>query len=166
MRERENNMDFLKDDELGEFTYSYGWVREYTIQLFGDDVNVQLVIPCDEGDDIEEAQRAAFLAFDANKDAFATQAECAIFDHYLTVCGGCRARFGVEFADKLAPLISEMTQIKGLVKATQVVVQQTFGTGDRVVGLIFICSWEPELGLAVRFVNEHIDEVGPQDIFL
>lgn len=159
-------MSVLKDDEIGEFSYFYGWVRDYTIKFFGEFVNVQLVIPCDEGDDIEDAQRAAFLAFDADKDAYVQQAERVIFDHYMTICDDCRARFGVEFADKLAPVITEMSQIKRLIKATQVVIQQSFKSGDRVVGLMFTCSWESELGLAVKFINEHIDEVGPQDIVL
>lgn len=159
-------MNVLKDDAIGEFSYFYGWVRDYTIKLFGESINVQLVIPCDEGDDIEDVQRAAFLAFDSNKDAYVQQAERAIFDHYMAVCDDYRARLGVEFADKLAPVIAEMNQIKELIKATQVVIQQSFKSGDRVVGLMFTCSWEPELGLAVKFMNEHIDEVGPQDIVL
>nr|WP_241010983.1 hypothetical protein [Mycobacterium gordonae] len=37
---------------------------------------------------------------------------------------------------------------------------------DRVVALMYSCSWDVELGLAVKFVNESIVEVGPQNIVL
>ncbi|WP_425557580.1 DUF6985 domain-containing protein [Herbaspirillum huttiense] len=35
-----------------------------------------------------------------------------------------------------------------------------------MVGVLFQCTWEPELGLAVKFVNEEVEEVGTQDIVL
>ena len=49
---------------------------------------------------------------------------------------------------------------------TEIVVQQSFGAEERVIGLLFRCTWEPELGLAVKIVNEEIEEVGTQDIVL
>jgi hypothetical protein len=159
-------MDILKDDEIGEFSYFYGWVRDYTILLFCRPIDVQLVIPCDEGDEIEETQRAAFLAFNAKKDDYTGLAERAIFDYYQTVCAAYRDRFGADCADELAPVVTDISQVKDLILATQVIIQQSFESGERVVGLMFNCSWEPELGLAVKFVNEVIEEVGTQDIVL
>ncbi|WP_407665834.1 DUF6985 domain-containing protein [Mycolicibacterium aubagnense] len=35
-----------------------------------------------------------------------------------------------------------------------------------MIGLLFDCTWEPELGVAVKFVDETVAEVGPQDIVL
>ncbi|WP_406851113.1 DUF6985 domain-containing protein [Herbaspirillum huttiense] len=64
------------------------------------------------------------------------------------------------------PKIENSLQLKSLIKPTEIVIQQSFGTGDRVVGVLFQCTWEPELGLAVKFVNEEVEEVGTQDIVL
>lgn len=159
-------MRTLHDELFGELSYEYGWVRNYFISFFNETVPVQLVIPCDEGDEIEPAQRIAFTRFDTNKDLYMHQAEEKIYEHYQSVCEEYRERFGVEFADKLAPIIREQREIKPLVKPTQVVIQQTFGSSERVVGLLLTCSWEPELGLAVKFVGDTVSEVGPQDIVL
>jgi len=159
-------MGIMKDDVMGQMSYEYGWVRNYSIPFFGESVDVQLVVPCDEGDEIEEAQRAAFLHFDANKSLYMQQTQEAIFNHYLEVCEEYRERLGGQFADKMAPIVTEEIQLKPLIKPTQVIIQQSFSSNQRVVGVLFDCSWEPELGLAVKFVNSDLDEVGPQDIVL
>lgn len=159
-------MRTLRDDLIGEMSYEYGWVKSYSIPFFGETAHVQLVISCYEADEIESAQRIAFTRFDANKDRYMRLAETKIFEHYQSVCDECRERFGVEFADKMAPIIKELQELKPLVNPTQVVIQQSFGTGDSVVGLLLTCSWEPELGLAVKFIGDAVSEVGPQDIVL
>ena len=159
-------MNTLHDDVIGDLSYEYGWIKRYNIKFFGLPIDIQLTIPCDEGAAIENAQRSAFALFDANKDLYLQHAEVAIFNHYLDVCDECRAQFGSEFADKLAPIITTPGQIKPLVSPTQIIFQQSFTSGKRIVGLLFNCSWAPELGLAVKFIDELIVEVGPQDIVL
>ncbi|WP_071849853.1 hypothetical protein [Duganella sp. HH105] len=159
-------MTTLHDDVLGDLSYEYGWIRPYRVQFAGSMTDIQLVVPCDEGDSIEDAQRAAFTEFDTAKNLYAQQAETAIYHHYLSACAEYRERFGPDFADQMAPIIIEQRQIVPLITPTQLIIQQSFSTGDRVVGLLYMCSWEPELGLAVKFVNGSIDEVGTQDIIL
>jgi hypothetical protein len=47
------------------------------------------------------------------------------------------------------------------------IIQRSFtDPRERVVGLLFDCSWDVSLGLAVKFINEHLSEVGTQDIVL
>ena len=89
-----------------------------------------------------------------------------IFDYYLDNVEEYREKLGPEFADEMAPNIDGLDQLVPLIKPTELIVQQSFSSGDRIVGLLFTCSWEPELGLAVKFVNELIEEVGTQDIVL
>lgn len=156
----------MNDNIIGRLVYEYGWCRDYTLTIFGVATSTRLTVPCDEGADIEAAQREAFAQFDARKDDLALIAEEAIFHHYQDGCIEYRERFGDLLADELAPVVSEKAEMQKLVTLTGVVIQQSFGANDRVVGLLFDCSWEPDLGLAVKFVNEVIDEVGPQDIVL
>lgn len=159
-------MNILHDEIIGDLSYKYGWVKRYSIPFLGSIADVQLVIPCDEADEIEDAQRSAFNVFDAGKDLYLQQAEAAIFDHYLNVCAEYREKFGTEFADEIVPIVERLDQMQSLINASHIIIQQSFGSDNRIVGLLLSCSWEPELGLAVKFVNEVIDEVGPQDIVL
>jgi hypothetical protein len=163
---REKKMKFLQDDVLGKLAYDYGWTREYTYPLMGRTVAVTLVIPCDDGAKIEEAQREAFARFDASKDRLMISVERSIFDYYRSICDAYRERLGVEFADARAPKIHDIGQLASLVNPTELIVQQSFKSGARIIGLLFRCSWDPELGLAVRLVDEQVDEVGAQDIVL
>ena len=156
----------MQDETFGNLEYDYGWIGEYTYKIFGSVVSVKLVIPCDEGQEIEHAQKEAFVRFDANKDNLVASAERVIFDYYLDVVEEYREKLGPEFADKMAPNIDKIDQLIPLIKATEIIIQQSFSSEDRIVGLLFTCSWEPELGLAVKFVNELIEEVGTQDIVL
>jgi hypothetical protein len=162
----EVKLEQIDDDVLGTLTYRYGWVREYEVISFGEPVAVRLTVPCGKGSNIEDAQRQAFAAFDKQKDSLVKVAEEALFKYYEDVGADYRKRLGSEFADKMAPLISSFAQLKPLVRLNQVVAQRSFSSGDRVIGLLFSCSWEPELGAAVRFVNEEIEEVGTQDIVI
>ena len=66
----------------------------------------------------------------------------------------------------MAPLITEISQLKPLVRATGLLIQDAWDIEDRRLGLLFECAWEPEHGLAVKFENEVIEEVGFQDVVL
>ena len=156
----------MEDTLFGAMEYDYGWIGGYSYKLFGEHVNVSLVVPCDEGDEIEPTQRKAFSAFNAKRDELAAQAEAAIFDYYQREVEGWRDQFGVESADELAPVINEPAELASLIEPTEIIIRRTHGSADRVVGLLFSCSWAPQLGLAVKFFNESIEEVGPQDIVL
>lgn len=92
--------------------------------------------------------------------------EHAIYDYYDDIFEDCCLKVGTEFADQLAPKIENIEQLSALIKPTEIIVQQSFGSEDRIIGLLFSSSWDPELGLAVKFVNEVISEVGTQDIVL
>jgi hypothetical protein len=156
----------LKDQILGNLSYEYGWTRAYHCIFLGKKVSVKFVVSCDEGDEIEYSQREAFQRFDEKADAFLAQAEEAIFDYYQNNCQEYRDRFGIEFADEMAPIIHSQSQIGTIVLLTEIFIKQSFGANERIVGLLYDCSWEPSLGLAVKFVNECLDEVGIQDIVL
>jgi hypothetical protein len=159
-------MQRLQDDVFGDLDYQYGWTRPYTYPLFGDLINVKLIVPCDVGAEIEEEQREAFLIFDKKKSQLMLLAEQSLFDYYQRICDEYRSIVGAELCDMRCPKIENSLQLKSLIRPTEIVIQQSFGTGDRVVGVLFQCTWEPELGLAVKFVNEEVEEVGTQDIVL
>lgn len=151
---------------LGALEHDLLWRRVYEYRLFGRTFAITLVVPGEEGDEIEPAQVEAFRRFESIKDEIGNLVTSAIFDHYLRIVDERRAMAGDELADKIAPLITAPDQLASLVRPTELLIQETFGSNRRVVGLLFDCRWDPSLGLAVKFVDETIEEVGPQDIVL
>ena len=156
----------LTDNIIGELSFDYSWTRPYKICFFDEPIVVELSVSGDEDGFIQENQRSAFANFDANLEVHVRNAEAAIFEYYSGIFSECRERFGAEFADQMAPIITQKEQLKTLINPTSLLIQESFGSDDRIVGLLYDCSWDTSLGLAVKFINENIDEIGPQDIIL
>jgi hypothetical protein len=153
------------DELFGELRYDYGWVREYSLRLFGREQVVELAIVGDRESPIEEAQREAFRHFERSREAILGSAEVAILQYYLDLREDYRPRLG-ELAEKMTPAVNSTTDLSKIVTPTSVILPESFGTDGRVVGLLCDCSWDPNLGVAVKIVNEIVTEVGPQDIVL
>jgi len=154
------------DKTFGEIDYEYGWKGSYAYSIFGKDHAVTLVVPCDEGEEIEPAQREAFVRFEQAKDSLTSAAARAILDHYQDIAEEVRERVGPAAAADVAPVITSVDELARIVSPTEFLVQQSFGSGERIIGLLFDCSWDPSLGLAVKFEDEQVVEVGNQDIVL
>ncbi len=73
---------------------------------------------------------------------------------------------GEKLANKMAPFISAKKEIATIVEPKQLIFPTIFDKDVRQVGLLLECRWEPEHGLAVKFEDEEIVEVGFQDIVL
>lgn len=159
-------MNTILDPVFGEMSYQNGWIRAYHISFSGDDYCVQLFVQCGKASQIENAQRAAFLEFDKRREVLLSQASIELLKYYTRIYKGIRKRIGEDSADNVAPAVRVESELRKLVKPTHVYVKRTFGSEERVVGLLFDCSWNSSGGLAVKFVDEEIEEVGSQDIVL
>ncbi|SIE28333.1 Uncharacterised protein [Mycobacteroides abscessus subsp. abscessus] len=159
----------MNDPVLGEIAYTEpgGWEGSYTYPFLGREVTVRLALGgWDENDPVEPLQREAVRRFTEHKDELCAQADDAIYANYLERRPELREQFG-DSADKLMPIINDKSGLAQLVRPTAFFVAYPLrGSEDRVIGLLSNCTWEPELGLAVKIVNEKIVEVGPQDIVL
>ena len=82
----------MHDETFGDIDYDYGWVGEYSYRIFQQDAKAKLFIPCDEGEEIEDAQRQAFARFATSKERLAPLSEQAIFDHYIEIVDEYRER--------------------------------------------------------------------------
>lgn len=155
----------LSDPLFGDLIYDYGWLGKFPISFFGERIEIQLSVRCDEGSAIEPIQRDAFSRFREQADLRVQTAVHAIFSHYQAECKDLRARFGA-FADEWAPVIETEQEIGRTIQLTELFIPYSFHEGERVVGLLFSCTWEQELGFAAKFVDEELVEIGPQDIVL
>lgn len=158
----------MRDALFGDIEYDgFGWTGECSLPIFGEDAVARLFVPCDETREIEASQNLAFAEFQNRKSATCKLAEAAIFSYYQEIAPDYRVRFGPTFADQWAPEISSADELTRLVTLTELIVQQSYATPpERIIGLIFDCTWDQSLGLAVKFVDEQLSEVGTQDIVL
>lgn len=157
----------MRDVLFGDIDYKFAWVGQCAWPFLGIVAGTRMIIPCDEGAEISATQREAYAAFEEHKARMCNAAEEAIFASYRENLPDLRARFGSEFADQLAPEIASAENLSLLVRPSELIIQQSFGKPpERVIGLLFECTWEPSLGLAVKFVDEQLNVVGTQDIVL
>ena len=150
---------------FGRIKFDYSWEGEQEINFFGKKRLITLVINGEEDANFEQSQIDSFINFFNNKEKYLLEAEAEIFRYYEEVCPEYRDRLE-DSADEFAPIISSREEVAKLVEFTQIIFPYSFGKDIKKVGLLLKCTWEPEHGLAVKFVNEEIVEVGYQDIVL
>lgn len=154
------------DHEIfGKIQFDYSWERIVKVAFGGKERLVTLVINGEEDASFEQSQINSFIKFFNDKDKYLLEAENEIFKYYQEVCSDYRDRLE-EDVDEFAPIVSGKKEFDKLVELTQIFIPYSFGEDIRKVGLLFNCTWEPEHGLAVKFINEEIVEVGYQDIIL
>jgi hypothetical protein len=157
----------VKDALFGDLEYEFGWVGQCEWLFLGVAARTRLIIPCEEGAEVSAVQREAYSAFEQRKAEMTNAAENATFAYYRENLPNLRTRFGPQFADQWAPEIASAIDLSHLVRPSEVIIQESVGNPpERVVGLLFDCTWEPSLGLAVKFVDERLNGVGTQDIVL
>jgi len=159
-------MATLIDPVAGALIYDYGWCRPVSVEMFGVEYLVKLSFVGDEDRDLDPGQREAFSAFWSLRHLLLLDAQTALFSHYQSIRPEVLSRVSAEVADQLAPLIESTNDLLQIVRPQTLFFPEDFGSGRRVVGLLTDCNWDPSLGLAVRFENERIVGVGPQDIVL
>jgi hypothetical protein len=157
----------VRDALFGDIEYEFGWVGQCAWPFLGVVTGTRLIIPCDKGAEVSAIQREAYAAFEQHKAEMCHAAETAIFAYYSENLPDLRVRFGSQFADQWAPEIESAEDLSRLVTPLEVIIQEALWEPvERVVGLLFDCTWEPSLGLAVKFVDERLNVVGTQDIVL
>lgn len=159
-------MPKLMDAVAGELDYEYGWCRTVSVEFLGKTRSIQLAFSGEEDRELDEGQRVAFLAFWSSRERLLSEAEAAIFEHYRSVRPGVLARVSADTGEKMAPPVERTQDLDRVVRLETLFFPDDFGSGKRGAGLLADCSWDPALGLAVRFEDEHIVDVGPQDIVL
>ncbi len=159
----------MTDAVLGEIAYSepMGWGGSYTFLFLGHEVTVRMALGgWNEEDPVTPVQRDAVEQFSLRKAELCEQADDALYAEYQKRLPELREQFGDD-ADKLMPIIADKQGLAKLVGPDFfLVAYPRRGSTDRIVALMYNCTWDVELGIAVKFVNEQIAEVGPQNIVL
>ena len=151
---------------FGNIKYDYGWVRDEEIYCFSKKRTIQIVIEAEEDAKFESSQEIAYRFFYANVDVLLDKSEDAVYEYYQKVCLDYRDRLSDDIKDRIAPIIKSKQEVIALVKPKQILFPMVFDEDIREFGIIFDCTWEEEHGLAVKFQDEEVVEVGYQDIIL
>jgi hypothetical protein len=159
-------MPKLIDAVAGSLEYDYGWCRPVSVEFLGEPCSIKLAFSGDEGQELDPGQRDAFAAFWSSRERLFSDAEAAILSHYQSIRPDVLARVPVDVAERVAPPVEQVSDLRRIVRLEAVFFPEDLGSGRRVAGLLADCSWDPSLGLAVRFEDEQIVDVGPQDIVL
>lgn len=158
-------MKNIDHEIFGQIKFDYLWEGERKVDFFGGNRLIKLLITGEENADFEQSQIDSFINFFNDRDKLLLEAEEAIFNYYQDICWDYRDRLD-DAADEFVPIIANKDEVAKLVEIEQIIFPYSFGKDTRKVGLLLNCTWEREHGLAVKFENEKIVEVGYQDIVL
>lgn len=156
----------MNHDVFGELYYDYGWYKEIELNLFGKLQKMELIIENEEDEQFEEIQIEAYKKFIQNKDELLKRCEEETYKYYQEVISDYRDRFRDEVKDKLAPIIKGQVDLNSLIEPKQLLFPMVFGREIREFGILCECTWEIEHGLAIKYQNEEVVEVGYQDIII
>lgn len=149
-----------RDEILGEFQYEYMWQRKDKLYIFGKEFDIILFVEGKEESEFTAVQRQAYSQFLLNKEALTLQMEQAIYEYYQSVNGEYRGMYEEE-SDVYAPIISDKSQLRGLIKPQSITLIDS--SDDREINVLFKTKWDLEHGVGIKLINEKIHIVGVQE---
>ncbi|MBS2967918.1 hypothetical protein J9317_03900 [Metabacillus sp. KIGAM252] len=156
----------INHEVFGKITFRHGWrKKDFELEMFGKIQLIEIVIDAEEDGDFEVEQEHSYTEFMKDLNKRVNDAEKSVFNYYQEHVLSYREQFGTD-ADKLAPNINSVEELGNLVVPKQIFFPMIFDEDRREAGFICDCSWDIELGLGIKFVNESIEEVGAQDILI
>jgi predicted DNA-binding WGR domain protein len=154
-------------DVFGLLSRSHGldslWERTIELTIFGQVRELQLAVNGNYAEGFDTIQQDAYKRFTRKHKSLLRAAEKALFDYYQENCEDYRDQFE-EFADEWAPIVETRSEFARIVEPSSLCFP--WATSSRTVGLLLECTWDTSHGLAVKFVDEEVAEVGSQDIVI
>ena len=150
---------------FGKLTFNYGWTQDMTLTIFGKEYVLEVTIDADDDGEFEVNQERAYVFFKEHQDEMIKEANAAVVSYYHNeiseiVSGYTDSNEKQYFLDK----IGNEEEIFSLLKPKQIVFPLTFDETVEEVG--FLCDWDKDNGLGIKFTNGLLSEIGPQDILL
>ncbi len=150
---------------FGKLTFNYGWTQDMTLTIFGKEYVLEVTIDADDEGEFEVNQERAYVFFKEHQDEMIKEANAAVVSYYHNeiseiVSGYTDSNEKQYFLDK----IGNEEEIFSLLKPKQIVFPLTFDETVEEVG--FLCDWDKDNGLGIKFTNGLLSEIGPQDILL
>lgn len=153
----------INDAVFGELEYDYVWSRDTTIEFYGTEVDIVLMIDGEEDGEFSEKQYASYRSLVQNWEHLQQSILQPILDYYKQK----RYELGYDVSyNENYPLIETIDQILGMIKLVGIYVPTARRFEGRYIGLTFDCTWDIENGVGIRLINEEVARVGYQDAAL
>ncbi|ANC78755.1 hypothetical protein ABE65_018900 [Fictibacillus phosphorivorans] len=161
-------MTIINDELFGELEYKNNfWRGKTTIKMFDLEKEIILSVDADESANFSSVQKDAFSKFNQNMKKIIEDAEIQIYDYYNENYQEYREMLEYDpEIDKIAPEIDSISDLKKLVKPTELIVRRVRRSKGRRLGLLCNASWNIEDGLGIKIEDELVEEVGYQDNIL
>ncbi|WP_242223026.1 DUF2004 domain-containing protein [Bacillus cereus group sp. BfR-BA-01380] len=153
----------INDAVFGELEYNYGWSKDTTINFFGNEVEIALMVKGDEDGKFDKEQYAAYTSLMQNWEHLQKSFLQSILDYYKQE----RHELGYDIeVNENYPQIETTNQLLEMITLVGIVVPYGDIHEDRDIGITFDCTWDTENGLGLRLLNEKVTEVGYQDVVI
>ena len=163
----------MTDKTFGEIEYDeeYGYIGHTTLVFGGDEQSVEVVIGCDDDEDISQFQRDAFEALLEGWDEVQHKIAAAILEYYNEED---KAAYGPEDESEFESWWPDIDTEEELVKKIHldsIVIESEYvmeSHGENPVYILFNRDWGGEdtedNGVAVLIEDGEVTEVGYKDI--
>lgn len=150
----------MLDNIFGELEYDFLWEGKTTITMFDKQYEIGLGINGEEEDGIQEIQKESYINF-KNKESEIMNNVCdKVYEYYKYICEYEPERIDPGVLDKL-PVVSNCMDMKDLVTPIKICIPEL--DDEREIDILFDCTWDFDLGMGVRIVNENVTLVGVQN---
>jgi Protein of unknown function (DUF2004) len=146
---------------FGELEYNYAWVKYTTIEFYGKEAEIALMVKGEEDGKFDEEQYSAYNSLVQNWEQLQQGFLQAILDYYKLE----RKELGYDIeVNENYPQIETTKQVLEMITLVGIVVPYGDINDERDIGITFDCTWDTENGLGLRLLNEKVTEVGYQDV--
>lgn len=152
----------MKDELFGELSYDYLWEGKTKIKLYETEYNLSLNIDGEEDDEIRQIQKESFIYYKKNENDIAKQIEEGIYNYYKSIYKYIRERSDVNILEKAPDVISYL-DMKKLIKPITFCIPYLDDDENREIDILFECTWDFDLGMGVRIINEKVTKIGVQN---
>ena len=151
----------INDPVFGKLEYDYMWSKDTPINFFGNEVEIALMVKGDESGQFDKEQYVAYNSLMQNWERLQQVFLKSILDYYTQE----RHDLGYNIeSNENYPLVETTDQILEMISLDGIVVPYGDIFEGRDIGITFNCTWDVENGLGLRLLNEHVTEVGYQDV--
>lgn len=152
----------MKDELFGELSYDYLWEGKAKIKLYETEYELNLNIDGEEDDEIRQIQRESFIFYKKNENDIAKQIEKEIYNYYKSIYKYIRERNDVNILKK-APDVTNYLDMEKLIKPITLCIPYLDDDENREIDILFECTWDFDLGMGVRILNEKVAKIGVQN---
>lgn len=150
----------MEDELFGELSYDYLWEGKTKVKLYGNEYEVGLGINGEEDDRIAQIQKDSYIIYKKNENEITKEIELAIYNYYKEIYKYEREKNDINILNKV-PDVTNYLDMKKLITPIKLCIPEL--DNDREIDILFECTWDFDLGMGIRIVNEKVTKIGVQN---